>query len=150
MDAAIDHARSRPGFAGAYLDQQALGRPVFLYTAITPTIMPTLARLLPADVDVQIELASRTEDDLLALQRRVESEELRAGMIPPWLEQTGTDMTRFRLAGVSLVGLVLVAACSGSGTPAPAAPATQRRPRVASPSGRRRRDSESSSRARTA
>ena len=30
----------------------------------------------------------------------------------------------FRLAGVSLVGLVLVAACSGSGTPAPAATVT--------------------------
>jgi predicted lipoprotein with Yx(FWY)xxD motif len=45
-------------------------------------------------------------------------------MIPPRLEQKGTDTTMFRLAGVSLVGLVLVAACSGSGTPAPAATVT--------------------------
>lgn len=71
MDAALDVARTRPDFAGAYLDQQRRGRPVFLFTSDRSSLLPELEQALPGGSDPQVGVAARTELELLALKDRI-------------------------------------------------------------------------------
>lgn len=74
MDDAIAHARARPGFAGAYLDQQHGGRPVFMFTIPDSALEADLAARLPQGADVQIIPAVRTEGELADLKGQVEAD----------------------------------------------------------------------------
>lgn len=74
MDVAIAEARKSDTFAGAYLDQQNGGRPVFLFTVLEPGVSARLAGLLPEGSDVQVGQASKTEREIAQLQERVVAE----------------------------------------------------------------------------
>jgi hypothetical protein len=71
---ALDVARSQPGFAGVYLDQQRGGRPIFMFTSVDPTITSRLAALLPEGANVEIRDATYTEAELMELKAQVESQ----------------------------------------------------------------------------
>lgn len=74
MDDAIEHARTLPGFAGAYLDQQHGGRPVFMFTSASPLLQTELSALVPDGADAQVVGASRTEEELAALKSHIEAD----------------------------------------------------------------------------
>jgi len=74
MDSALEIARSRPDFAGAYLDQLNRGRPVFLFTSDAKDFVPALASRLPSGADPQVAVVERTEQVLVDLKARVEGD----------------------------------------------------------------------------
>lgn len=74
MDAAIAEARSVDTFAGAYLDQQRGGRPVFMFTDSQPARAEQLAIHFPEGADVQVTRAARSERDIAALRARVKAD----------------------------------------------------------------------------
>ncbi len=71
----VPHALTLPGYAGVYLDQLAGGQPVFLFTdTLAGTSRDEIGGLLPAGTSFRVQAASRTENELLEQQQRIEAE----------------------------------------------------------------------------
>lgn len=71
----LPQTRSLPGWGGVYLDQQAGGQPVFLFTSGLPKdVRDQIASALPAGTAFRVEAATRTEAQLLAQKAKIEAD----------------------------------------------------------------------------
>jgi hypothetical protein len=71
---ALSKADTEPGFAGAYIDQQRSGLPVFLSTdaqSLTKAISP----LVPDGISVEVRQVERSWDDLQAIKGKLAADD---------------------------------------------------------------------------
>jgi V8-like Glu-specific endopeptidase len=72
LESAVEVARASAFFAGVYLDQVSGGQPVFMFTEKDARAEAELVRALPNGTEFRVEMAGRTEKDLLGLKDRID------------------------------------------------------------------------------